>query len=120
MHAHATQEDTLGEVAKKAGGFALGALIGKGGSKFGGLDIKRVYFGCVFHFGSAAVAADLIARLRSQELVEGLQPGTHTALFVPSIGSDRKCSHVGRRCRWSPETPDPGVYRRSRTFRRNI
>ena len=43
----ATQEDTLGDVAKKAGGFALGALIGKGGSKFGGLDIKRVYFGCV-------------------------------------------------------------------------
>ena len=41
------QEDTLEDVAKKAGGFALGALIGKGGSKFGGLDIKRVYFGCV-------------------------------------------------------------------------
>lgn len=39
------QEDTLSDVAKKAGGFALGALIGKGGSKFGGLDIKRVYFG---------------------------------------------------------------------------
>ena len=39
------QEDTLSEVAKKAGGFALGAIIGKGGSKFGGLDIKRVYFG---------------------------------------------------------------------------
>ena len=43
--AHAQQEDSLGEVAKKAGGFALGALIGKGGSKFSGLDIKRVYFG---------------------------------------------------------------------------
>jgi hypothetical protein len=39
------QEDTLSELAKKTGGFALGALIGKGGSKFGGLDIKRVYFG---------------------------------------------------------------------------
>ena len=39
------QEDTLSDVAKKAGGFALGALIGKGGAKFGGLDIKRVYFG---------------------------------------------------------------------------
>lgn len=39
------QEDTLSEVAKRAGGFALGALIGRGGSKFGGLDIKRVYFG---------------------------------------------------------------------------
>jgi hypothetical protein len=33
---------------KKTGGFALGALIGKGGSKFGGLDIKRVYFGYVY------------------------------------------------------------------------
>jgi hypothetical protein len=39
------QEDTLSDIAKKAGGFALGAIIGKGGSKFGGLDIKRVYFG---------------------------------------------------------------------------
>jgi hypothetical protein len=39
------QEDTLSDLAKKTGGFALGALIGKGGSKFGGLDIKRVYFG---------------------------------------------------------------------------
>ena len=45
-----TQEDTLSDVAKKAGGFALGAIIGKGGSKFGGLDIKRVYFGCVYWF----------------------------------------------------------------------
>lgn len=46
------QEDTLSDLAKKTGGFALGALIGKGGSKFGGLDIKRVYFGsaywCIF------------------------------------------------------------------------
>lgn len=39
------QEDTLSELVKKSGGFALGALIGKGGSKFRGLDIKRVYFG---------------------------------------------------------------------------
>lgn len=42
------QEDALSDIAKKAGGFALGAIIGKGGSKFGGLDIKRVYFGQVF------------------------------------------------------------------------
>lgn len=42
------QEDTLAELAKKgAAGFALSSLIGKGGSKFGGLDIKRVYFGYV-------------------------------------------------------------------------
>ncbi|KAI0051363.1 Het-C-domain-containing protein [Auriscalpium vulgare] len=42
---HGDIEDALSELAKKSGGFALGALIGKGGSKFGGLDIKRVYFG---------------------------------------------------------------------------
>jgi hypothetical protein len=42
------QEDTLSDLTKKAGGFALGALIGKGGSKFGGLDIKRVYFGSAY------------------------------------------------------------------------
>jgi hypothetical protein len=47
MHPHMMQEDTLSEMAKKTGGFALGALIGKG-SKFGGLDIKRVYFGSVY------------------------------------------------------------------------
>lgn len=41
------QEDALSDIAKKAGGFALGAIIGKGGSKFGGLDVKRVYFGSV-------------------------------------------------------------------------
>jgi hypothetical protein len=42
------QEDTLSDLVKKTGGFALGALIGKGGSKFGGLDIKRVYFGSAY------------------------------------------------------------------------
>jgi hypothetical protein len=42
------QEDTLSELVKKTGGFALGALIGKGGSKFGKLDIKRVYFGYAY------------------------------------------------------------------------
>jgi hypothetical protein len=40
------QEDILAELLKKGGGgFSLGAIMGKGGSKFGGLDIKRVYFG---------------------------------------------------------------------------
>jgi hypothetical protein len=42
------QEDTLSELVKKTGGLALGALIGKGGSKFGRLDIKRVYFGYAY------------------------------------------------------------------------
>ncbi len=43
------QEDVLAELVKRTGGFALGNLIGKG-SKFGGLDIKRVYFGYGFQF----------------------------------------------------------------------
>ncbi|KAI0066935.1 Het-C-domain-containing protein [Artomyces pyxidatus] len=51
---HGDIEDTLSEVAKKSGGFALGALIGKGGSKFGGLDIKRVYFGVSYHRANGA------------------------------------------------------------------
>lgn len=39
------QEDTLaGLVKKTASGLAIASFLGKG-SKFGGLDIKRVYFG---------------------------------------------------------------------------
>jgi len=46
-HLIAVQEDTLaGLVMKGAGGFALSSLIGKG-PKFGGLDIKRIYFGYI-------------------------------------------------------------------------
>jgi hypothetical protein len=52
------QEDVLAELAKKAaGGLSLGSLIGKGGSKFGGLDIKRVYFGCVHQTSSLHMSA---------------------------------------------------------------
>jgi hypothetical protein len=40
------QEDILESLLKKSSG-GLGSIIGKGGSKFGGLDIKRVYFGYV-------------------------------------------------------------------------
>lgn len=40
------QEDALADLLKKVGGgFAFASVIGKGGSKFNGLDIKRVYFG---------------------------------------------------------------------------
>ena len=60
------QEDTLSDVAKKAGGFALGAIIGKGGSKFGGLDIKRVYFGCVYW---PRIEGDKLTYNRIQKLV---------------------------------------------------
>ena len=43
------QEDTLGKLFKKGGGGlgVIGSLIGKGGTRFNGLDIKRVYFGFV-------------------------------------------------------------------------
>ena len=71
---HAQQEDALGDVAKKAGGFALGALIGKGGSKFSSLDVKRVYFGCVLMFSRGWIAISHRAAV-SQELVERLQSG---------------------------------------------
>jgi hypothetical protein len=40
------QEDALAELIKKGSGtgFALASMLSKG-SKFGGIDIKRVYFG---------------------------------------------------------------------------
>ncbi|KAJ7158220.1 heterokaryon incompatibility protein Het-C-domain-containing protein [Mycena crocata] len=43
---HGDIEDALAELIKKGsgGGFALASMLSKG-SKFGGLDIKRVYFG---------------------------------------------------------------------------
>lgn len=38
-------------VKKQGGGMAmLGGLLGKGGSKFNGIDIKRVYFGYASSF----------------------------------------------------------------------
>lgn len=40
---HGDIEDVLAELLKRTGGGLL-----KRGSKFGGLDIKRVYFGYVF------------------------------------------------------------------------
>ena len=55
------------DAKKAAGGFALGTLIGKG-SKFGGLDVKRVYFGFVH---SVYLALDANSRV-FQELAERL------------------------------------------------
>jgi len=45
----AFQEDVLAELTKGASGFALANFISKG-SKFSGLDVKRVYFGLVSFF----------------------------------------------------------------------
>ncbi|KIP12121.1 hypothetical protein PHLGIDRAFT_368931 [Phlebiopsis gigantea 11061_1 CR5-6] len=66
---HGDIEDTLSEVAKKAGGFALGAIIGKGGSKFGGLDIKRVYFGNWLRDYSQAVDVAGLSKLPLQTII---------------------------------------------------
>ncbi|KAI0703749.1 heterokaryon incompatibility protein Het-C-domain-containing protein [Cytidiella melzeri] len=66
---HGDIEDTLSEVAKKAGGFALGAIIGKGGSKFGGLDIKRVYFGNWLRDYSQAVDVAGLQKLPLQTIL---------------------------------------------------
>ncbi|TBU38661.1 heterokaryon incompatibility protein HET-C [Dichomitus squalens] len=66
---HGDIEDSLGDVAKKAGGFALGALIGKGGSKFGGLDIKRVYFGNWLRDYSQAVDVAGLQKLQLQTII---------------------------------------------------
>ncbi|EMD35500.1 hypothetical protein CERSUDRAFT_116237 [Gelatoporia subvermispora B] len=67
---HGDIEDTLAEIAKKAGGgFALGALIGKGGSKFGQLDIKRVYFGNWLRDYSQAVDVAGLQKLSLQTIL---------------------------------------------------
>lgn len=56
------QEDVLSDLAKKSGGFALGALIGKGGTKFTGLDVKRVYFGSAYLFPCLPESSHLSSR----------------------------------------------------------
>jgi hypothetical protein len=66
---HGDIEDSLSDLAKKAGGFALGALIGKGGSKFRGLDIKRVYFGNWLRDYSQAVDIAGLQKLPLQTII---------------------------------------------------
>ncbi|KAJ7599003.1 heterokaryon incompatibility protein HET-C [Mycena floridula] len=66
---HGDIEDALAELAKQAGGFALGSLIGKGGSKFGGLDIKRVYFGNWLRDYSQAVDIASLKKLPLQTVI---------------------------------------------------
>ncbi|KAH9006387.1 heterokaryon incompatibility protein HET-C [Lactarius hatsudake] len=66
---HGDIEDTLSGLAKKAGGFAIGALIGKGGTKFGGLDIKRIYFGNWLRDYSQAVDITGLQKLPLQTII---------------------------------------------------
>ncbi|THU82295.1 Het-C-domain-containing protein [Dendrothele bispora CBS 962.96] len=67
---HGDIEDVLTELAKKAGGgFALASVIGKGGSKFGGLDVKRVYFGNWLRDYSQAVDIAGLKKLPLQTII---------------------------------------------------
>ncbi|KAG2154191.1 Het-C-domain-containing protein [Suillus bovinus] len=63
---HGDIEDALADLVKKGvGGFALSSLIGKG-PKFGGLDIKRVYFGNWLRDYSQAVDIGTLKKVNLQ------------------------------------------------------
>ncbi|KAH8106508.1 Het-C-domain-containing protein [Phellopilus nigrolimitatus] len=64
---HGDIEDTLAEIAKKAGGGVMGAMLGK--SKFGGLDIKRIYFGNWLRDYSQAVDIASLKKLQLQTII---------------------------------------------------
>ncbi|TCD71957.1 hypothetical protein EIP91_000089 [Steccherinum ochraceum] len=67
---HGDIEDTLEELAKRAAaGLSIGALVGKGGSKFGNLDIKRVYFGNWLRDYSQAVDVAGLQKLQIQSIL---------------------------------------------------
>ncbi|KIK67402.1 hypothetical protein GYMLUDRAFT_37517 [Collybiopsis luxurians FD-317 M1] len=67
---HGDIEDTLADLLKKAGGAGLlGAVIGKGGTKFNGLDVKRVYFGNWLRDYSQAVDIAGLKKLPLQTII---------------------------------------------------
>lgn len=66
---HGDIEDALADLVKKGvGGFALSSLIGKG-PKFGGLDIKRVYFGNWLRDYSQAVDIGTLKKMNLQTIL---------------------------------------------------
>ncbi|KAL4066987.1 heterokaryon incompatibility protein Het-C-domain-containing protein [Scleroderma yunnanense] len=67
---HGDIEDALSELLKKgaAGGFGLASLISKG-SKFGGLDVKRVYFGNWLRDYSQAVDIASLKKVNIQTII---------------------------------------------------
>ncbi|KAG2069173.1 Het-C-domain-containing protein [Suillus decipiens] len=66
---HGDIEDTLADLVKKGvGGFALSSLIGKS-PKFGGLDIKRVYFGNWLRDYSQAVDIGTLKKVNLQTIL---------------------------------------------------
>ncbi|THG96509.1 hypothetical protein EW145_g7769 [Phellinidium pouzarii] len=64
---HGDIEDVLAEIAKKAGGGIVGAFVGN--SKFGGLDIKRIYFGNWLRDYSQAVDIASLKKLPLQTII---------------------------------------------------
>ncbi|KAI6129492.1 heterokaryon incompatibility protein Het-C-domain-containing protein [Pisolithus croceorrhizus] len=67
---HGDIEDTLSELLKQGalGGFGLAALISKG-TKFGGLDVKRVYFGNWLRDYSQAVDIGTLKKVNIQTII---------------------------------------------------
>ncbi|EJC98232.1 Het-C-domain-containing protein [Fomitiporia mediterranea MF3/22] len=64
---HGDIEDVLAEIAKKSGAGIMGALAGR--SKFGGLDIKRIYFGNWLRDYSQAVDIAGLKKLPLQTII---------------------------------------------------
>ncbi|CAA7264296.1 unnamed protein product [Cyclocybe aegerita] len=67
---HGDIEDVLADLIKKgsSGGFALASILSKG-SKFNGLDIKRVYFGNWLRDYSQAVDISTLKKLQLQTII---------------------------------------------------
>ncbi|KAJ7108550.1 heterokaryon incompatibility protein Het-C-domain-containing protein [Mycena epipterygia] len=67
---HGDIEDALAELIKRGsgGGFALASMLSKG-SKFGGLDIKRVYFGNWLRDYSQAVDIGTLKKVQLQTIL---------------------------------------------------
>jgi hypothetical protein len=83
------QEDTLSELAKKTGVFTLGALIGKGGSKFGGLDIKRVYFGSAYLSPCLQESSHLFLGTGSETIVKFVAYSRPTGTLLTDAHNER-------------------------------
>ncbi|EDR07977.1 uncharacterized protein LACBIDRAFT_297529 [Laccaria bicolor S238N-H82] len=68
---HGDIEDILSTLAKKGagGGFVLASMLGGGGSKFNGLDIKRIYFGNWLRDYSQAVDIASLKKLQLQTII---------------------------------------------------
>jgi hypothetical protein len=63
---------------------ALGSLVGRKGAKFRGLDIKRVYFGCVLRISSITYSICSNQPSSSKKLVTGLQSGSSSCCAILS------------------------------------